>query len=412
MRTAKSRVLAILMIVGVVALAACGSDSNNASGGSSGKGEPLQVYFLNSQGSTTSVSAPEGTEAAQAAVDHINKDLGGINGRQIEMKTCFMDQTPATETKCANQAVADKPDVIVYGNGSLDDISSVIAARAKIPFLIYTAFSPKTLGSRNSFAFTNDALAPTIGAGILAQKAGYDSMTAIGLNFPVVTNNFDIAKPIMKDLGIDFNTEVVEYSAADQAPQWQAATKRNPDSLLIEEDAATCVGAAKAMSTLGFDGQLYMASICDTDPVHTAGGASLNGTIYLAPDSAADAGSPDVVTYEKALAKYAPGIEKAGLTMANTTTGQFQVFMNLYAVLKDVKDPASLNAQTIGNAMRAAKDVPIFMAGGGTFTCDGKVVPNSPALCSLISTYGTFKDGKTTYQGSLSDQVVAAVENS
>jgi branched-chain amino acid transport system substrate-binding protein len=411
MKTAKSRALAILMIVGVVALAACGSDSDGASGGSSGD-EPLQVYFLNSQGSTTSVSAPEGTQAAEAAVDHINKDLGGINGRKIEMKTCFMDQTPATETKCANQAVADKPDVIVYGNGSLDNISSVIAERAGIPFLIYTAFAPETLQSKNAFAFTNDALAPTIGAGVLAKEKSFDSMTAIGLNFPVVTNNFEIAEPIMKDLGIDFSTEVVEYGAADQAPQWQAATKRNPDALLIEEDAATCVGAAKAMATLGFDGQLYMASICDTVPVHTAGGDSLNGTVYLAPDSAADTGSPDVVTYEKALAKYAPEIEKAGLTRANTTTGQFQVFMNLYAVLKGVKDPSSLNAKTIGEAMRAAKDVPLFMGGGGTFTCDGKVIPGSPALCALISTWSTFKDGKTTYGGSLTDQVVAAVENS
>jgi hypothetical protein len=77
-----------------------------------------------------------------------------------------------------------------------------------------------------------------------------------------------------------------------------------------------------------------------------------------------------------------------------------------------VKDPASLNAQTIGKAMREAKDVPIFMGGGGSFTCDGKVVPGSPALCALISTYGTYQDGETTYGGSLTDQVVEAVKNS
>jgi branched-chain amino acid transport system substrate-binding protein len=117
-----------------------------------------------------------------------------------------------------------------------------------------------------------------------------------------------------------------------------------------------------------------------------------------------------VKIYDTAMKKYAPEVETAGLEFANTTTGQFQVFMNLYRALKDVNDPSTLNAAGIKAAMRAATAVPIFMGGGGTFTCDGKAVPGSPALCSLISTYGTFNNGKTTYVGSLTDQVVAAVK--
>ena len=300
----------------------------------------------------------------------------------------------------------------MYGNGSLDNISSVIAERANIPFLIYTAFSPETLQSPTAFAFTNAALAPVIGTAVLVQQAGQSSMTAIGLNFPVVTNNYEAAAPTVASLGIDFNTEVVEYGAADQTPQWQAATSRDPDALLITEDAATCVGAASAMATLGFDGQLYMASICDNGPVHTAGGDSLNGTIFLAPDSSADSASEDTQIYMQAVEQYAPAIEDAGLTLANTAVNNFQVFMNLYAVLAGVDDPASLNAETITDAMRAATDVPIFMGGGGTFTCDGDQVPGSPALCSLIATYGTYNDGTTTYEGSLTDQVIAAVKGS
>lgn len=398
---------AVLLIAGLVAVA----------GGSSGATapadmEPLRVFFLNSQGSTTSISVPEGTDAANAAISYINNELGGINGRMIDMETCFMDQTPARETQCANEAVAAEPDVIVYGAGSLDNISSVIAERASIPFLIYSAYAPETLQSPTAFAFTNAALAPVIGAAVLAEQAGMTSMTAIGLNFPVVTNNYEVAAPTVERLGIEFNTEVVEYGAADQTPQWQAATSRNPDALLVTQDAATCVGAASAMATLGFDGQLYMASICDNGPVRTAGGDSLNGTIFLAPDSSADSASEDTQIYMQALAEYAPAIEEAGLTLSNTAVNQFQVFMNLYAVLKDVDDPASLNAETITEAMRAATHVPIFMGGGGTFTCDGEQIPGSPALCSLIATYGTYNDGTTTYEGSLTDEVVAAVRGS
>ena len=90
--------MAIVLIAGFVAVGggwSATSAGTDPGGSAAADMEPLRVYFLNSQGSTTSVSAPEGTDAANAAISYINNDLGGINGRMIEMETCFMDQTPA-----------------------------------------------------------------------------------------------------------------------------------------------------------------------------------------------------------------------------------------------------------------------------------------------------------------------------
>ena len=44
----------------------------------------------------------------QAAVDHINKDLGGLDGRPFKLVKCDSKADPAATTACANQAVQDK----------------------------------------------------------------------------------------------------------------------------------------------------------------------------------------------------------------------------------------------------------------------------------------------------------------
>lgn len=413
-RTSITRAGAIA-VIGLLAVAACGGGSSKSDGGSSGgaatTSAPITVYFLNSQGSSTSVSAPEGTWAAQAAVDYINNEQGGVNGRKIKLETCFLDQTPATETKCANQAVAAKPDVIVYGNGSLDNIDSAIAAKAGIPFTAYYSASSVTQQSDNAFVYSDDVIGPTLSAGVLAKQKGLSSLSVIGLNFPIVTNSWTVAKPTMEKLGLDFRTEAVDYGVADQSPQWEAVTSHKPGAILIEEDTADCVAAAKAKANLGFDGPFFMASTCDTAAVRKAGGSALNGTLFIADDSSADTGSPDVTTYTTAIDKYSPQIKRGGLELSVTTTNQFQVIMNLYAVLKTVKDPNTINPSTITAAFRAAKDLPVFMGGGATFTCDGQQVPNLPAECSLVQTYSSYADGKSTYVGSLSADVIKALQS-
>src|SRR6201996_6446322 len=51
-------------------------------------GTPYKVFFINEQGASATASDPEDTSAATAAVDYINKNLGGIKGRPVQMTTC------------------------------------------------------------------------------------------------------------------------------------------------------------------------------------------------------------------------------------------------------------------------------------------------------------------------------------
>jgi branched-chain amino acid transport system substrate-binding protein len=409
MRNVSRVAVAVAAVASLILVSACGSSSKPAAsasgGGNAATGAPINVYFLNAQGSSTAVSFPEATETAQAAVSHINKDLGGINGRPIKMSTCFTDETPATTTKCANEAVAAKPDVIIEGTGSLDNVAATIAEKAGIPFIIYSGSTQAS----NAFRFTDDQLGPIVAAGILAKQKGLTSLGAVVLDYPIVTNAATEAAPALKKIGIDLRTSLVEFGTADQSAQWQALTSKNPGALMLVEDPNSCVASVKAKSTLGFSGLFIIDAACDSPAVHSAAGNSLDGTLVIASTAAADTTSPDVKEYMTALQKYSPEVVSKGLAGSPNASNSFIDFMTLYQVLKTVKDPSTINASVVTSSFRAAKALPLFMGGGATFTCDGKQVPKLPALCSFVQTYGTYANGKTTYGGSLGDKLVSAM---
>jgi branched-chain amino acid transport system substrate-binding protein len=408
MKRTFSRAAIVVLVAGLI-LTACSSTpkSTTASGaGTAAKGKPISVYFLNDQGTSSPVNEPEATESAQAAIDYINDQLGGVNGRPLSMQTCFLDETSATTTKCANQAVAAHPDVIVNGLGSLDNIAATIADQAHIPFVVYSGSTEEP----NAFRFTDDQLGPAVAAAIIAKQHGASSLTDIELNFPIVTDAVTAAAPAIKGLGIDLRTETITIDTADQSPQWEAATSQNPGAIVLEQDPADCVAAATAKATLGYKGLFIIDADCDTPAVQTAGGTALNGTVIIADQASADVSNADVKVYISALAKYSPEVIADGLTLSPNSANSFQDFMNLYRVLKAVKNPASIDASTIMSAMKAATNVPVFMGDGATFTCDGKQVPGDPALCSLVQTYSTYNNGNTTYVGSLGSQIVSALK--
>ena len=94
---------------------ACAGDAPLAA-----EGEPIKIGFQNPEGDPAG-SFPEFTLAAQAAVDYINTELGGLGadiqngipGRPIELVVCKMAITPDDSQRCANELLAEEPFLVV-----------------------------------------------------------------------------------------------------------------------------------------------------------------------------------------------------------------------------------------------------------------------------------------------------------
>ena len=86
-------------------------------------GEPIVLGMVN-QENTAAGSYPELSQGAQAAIDFINEQLGGVDGRPIELEGCNTEFSAEGSTSCGPQFVeAGVPAVLggidVFGNAAL-----------------------------------------------------------------------------------------------------------------------------------------------------------------------------------------------------------------------------------------------------------------------------------------------------
>src|ERR1700685_2942880 len=81
----------------------------------SSSAKPLNIFFFDEEGASAAASSPESYQAAEAAVDYVNDNLGGIKGRPLKLTHCESLGTPDSVITCANPAVDDKADVVIKG---------------------------------------------------------------------------------------------------------------------------------------------------------------------------------------------------------------------------------------------------------------------------------------------------------
>ncbi len=384
-----------VLALSILLLAACGDDDSDTADSSDGSsatptssgaveatGDPIPVGFINMEGGV--VSLPEHRIATEVAVDHINGQLGGVNGRPIELVRCDTDGSPEKSIDCANQFVeAD----VVYVQEGVDlgiDAALPILEGAGIPVIGHEPFTPGAQSASNAFflgaAFEATAVAP------LAYYAdqGMESVTFFFQENPA-SHAFtdDLLEPAADDLGLEYRT--IYYDAA--APDWNVlaatALADNPDvigsSSAPEQD---CVGFVGALRSAGFQGPI-LAAVC-SDFISTLGDQAVGTDIW---DTVYRADVPSIVPDDKRedMDTYIDVMEAAGRAddMNVGTATFFSDTMNIWRILSDVDGP--LDRAAVSAAMSATVDFESFI--GPTISCDGSAWPGSTACGNSIIFY-------------------------
>src|SRR3546814_7390987 len=112
-----------------------------------------------------------------------------------------------------------------------------------------------------------------------------------------------------------------------------------------------------------------------------------------------DADSADAETYAAMIAKYAPDedIDPDPVVSAGVGAGVSSV-IHLVRAMEGLT--GDVTAETVLAQMKAAADVPLWMAEGQTFTCDGSTVAIMPTVCSV-----SFFVGPLTEDGEVENPV-------
>lgn len=398
--------LLLLVIPVVTIVAACSSStSSSASGGTSSAGASPSVnasMFPGKQatGSTVSIglinpeggpaiSQPEDREAAQAAADYANANLGGLAGHKIQLVTCKESEDVATATACANQMVQAKVVAVLVTTTGQGQAMAPIITKAGIPYLTISAASTSELTSPGAYSWSGGFPGTLIVMAKYSASKGYKTVTAyVTDNAAAIQGATALGVPAFKAAGVTLKIVGIPVGAPDATSQVSAGLGSKPQAIAVIGDATVCTSVLQAVNTLQPTIDKLLIQPCLDPSTIKAVGSGLNGAkVFTVADTVSS--NPSAQLFLAVMAKYAPGVPTQGYAVVG-----YQGMLGLvYAAtaLTGTVTPASVNA-----AIESAANVALPAGDGITFTCNGKALPPLTALCSTGGIVETVQNGAGT----------------
>jgi branched-chain amino acid transport system substrate-binding protein len=382
----RSRVLPLMLAAGVLLTACTGGgsgDDEDTSGGLTGP--PVVVGFVNMDSSPAG-SFPESTAGAQAAVRYVNDELGGADGRPLELLACATNGTPESSQACAQRMVDAEPVAVVGGVDLGAEASVPVITAAGIP---YVTGSPTLIGelrNEGAYAFTGGVAADLLAIGQhLIEDRGVRSIHVLHADLPGLLNTaVSAAGDVFRARQVDDVKLVAEkVDAADFAPALTAAAAGDPEALVVVFPAQSCSRILQAASSLGVSAQMYFPGACATPGVVQAAGPVLGNTTFASgyEPVPAEGGTPE----QEAFRAGVPEDQRSALSQ-----GAFSAVLNLHAILADGRtEPAEVRS-----ALAASIDEPNVFA--HPYTCDGGQVFLLPSVCNPNVRMLQYADGAFT----------------
>jgi branched-chain amino acid transport system substrate-binding protein len=342
-------------------------------------GKPLTIFYFDEEGASAAASSPESFQAATAAVEYVNKNLGGVKGRPLQLIHCASLGTPASATTCANQAVDSKPDVVIKGVDVAGGSAVPIVTAAGLPYVTLNAGDPDEVNHSLAFSLTAGFAAQFAPVAPYAKSKGYKSVGVIFTNVSPLSTPLDgpFATLLKKD-GIAYVPSPVNITAADLTPAYDALLAKHVGAILVVATEAQCAAALQARNSLNDTTPLFMSSSCNVGSVlGTVPASATSGTIFELLDTSAVASDADTKTYLKVMKAYAPTAN-----IGSFAPSGFESIMDFYRAMLTAPDPRTLNAASVASTLKSAQNVPLFMGGGQAFSCGKSFFAGESSVCT------------------------------
>jgi len=353
--------------------------------GKEATGTPVKIGLINNEGSSPTAEPSLG-DAAVAAADYANAELGGIGGHPIKVYRCSESENTASATACANEMVQDNVATVVIGSTGYGANMVPIITKAGIPYVSVTGSATQELTTPGAFMWSGGYEATLLGFAKYAAQHGYKKVTAYVIDVPAaLAGATSLGDPVFKAAGVSLSVEPVPADVPDATSQVTAGLEGNPSAVAIIADEGTCTSILKALNVVNPTTPVLVNTSCMTTTAIQALGTAMNG-VKVFGASAPQADDPEAELYRYVMAKYAPTANTTGYTV----TG-YQSMLGLVRAtegLKGTPTPATITA-----AIKAATNVPLPDGAGLTFSCNGKAISGLPSVCSAGEVVVTVQNG-------------------
>jgi len=365
-----------LVVVGLVALvaAACGNDSGGSGASDTSgdmtiptgppvSGEPFNIGVIYAEG-VSGIDLPDLRNGAEAAGEYVNKELGGIGGRPVEIMACNGKADPAQNAACAQQFVDDNAIGVTGLDPTWGDNGLPITDEAGIAFVGLPVSNAEFL-TPTSHPFGGGSLTAFPA---LAKYAvdDLDVQNAVVLYADLeageLAANALLGDPLRAD-GVNVELIPEAVGAADYTSAVVKANDANPDIIFILFSSVDCGRIIQAAQQVGVTAQLAGSGSCaDPSALEIAGEDALNGfllnsdTHYLAKE-----GEPefeDAEIFRDRIVRYA---DQEPTSFSAATFSEVVTLVDIANQVADAQGVDAVNAQTVLAQIESVTDQPIFM---------------------------------------------------
>ncbi|WAC57256.1 ABC transporter substrate-binding protein [Gordonia sp. SL306] len=394
MRRRTGRVVAAAIAAACVfSVVSCSSDDDNSGGSTSAAGESgvkaagqaIKVGLFNpSKGPATQAGVSSGKTAA---LDYINNQIGGIDGRPIDIVDCGIDQTaPESTIACANQFVQAGVVAAVDGYDSESLAAVPILTAAGIPLVGQIPFNTAT-GAKadNRVYFGPPPAAFLVGFMQSLKAAGKTSLTLANADLPQAHQVFDgLLAPLGKQLGIEVKSVYYPPTGPNFTALATTLADGNPDAagLMTAPNDNTCTKLSQSLRSVGYKGTMFMAAC--TEFIDTMGSQAVGAQTYSpgwqppAIDSAPEPAKSNLKVAEQY-------IDAAGGTGGFYAYGTFATFVDFVNGLNQAKVTDFTGANVL-NGLKGLTDFQSFL--GPKLNCGKPTTPNCTTEMLLFEVTG------------------------
>lgn len=341
--------------------------------------DAIRVGMIN-QENTPLGSFPEMRGAAEAAVAWVNAELGGVDGRPIQLVTCITSFSVEQSQSCAQEMVQEDVVALVGGIDVTSNGSLPVLEQNGLPTIGGIPANLVEQQSEANFYFSGGSAGGM--AAMLAHAANEGAETAMIAygefeSFEVAAR--DYAGAVGESLGMQVEYRPFPIIGADMLPVLTAAVTADVDALVVAAADSACVPIMEGAAQLELRARVYLVGACAADPILEAAGESAAGVIFSS-EGPADPDHIEGLMYLAVIDQYAT--DPAG----GAGTVGFRGMMNLYSLLVELGGD-NISSESVLDLVRGAVDRPSFW--GHSYTCDGQRVPGLPALCAPEQTLFT-----------------------
>lgn len=388
--------------------AACGDDDDSTASGGDGTtattagdaaalgtpnkatGTPVKIGLFNVEGGST-VSLPDIGDAAVAAADYANDYLGGLGGHPIEIVRCADKADGASATACGNRFVQEKVAAAVMGQPAQADQLLPTVVSAGIPYVGASPAASTEILRPEPFFFSSGFLGTLSAWATYAKEKGYKSFGIFLVDNPQAVAAVNaLGGGLFKKAGVELQVNTIPQGTADASSQVQAALGKKPDAVAIVGDDVVCQAVLQGLQTAASSVPTILISPCVQKTVVSAIGEGLDGMVVFAADI--ESNTKEAKLYRAVMAKYAPKADPAGIT-----SGGYVSMLGFVRAVNAGGLTGDATPQAINAAIKAAKNVPLPLSKGDTFSCDTSAMGTAiikSTICSSKLSYTTIDGTK------------------